>query len=258
MRIFISLIVLFSATAAASNKLTLVTEPFPPYFSPGLDKQGWLASTIQVSINNINMNNDLKFVNWARAQLLAKRDKGTILLGAYWRKDRAEHFFYSKPIAYVHTGLFSLKNTSNSQMTSLDKLRGYSIGVGRGYSVTPDFDVADYLEKHEFVDLRSALKLLSINKLDFVAGTKEIGMHWIRTAKPDEKLKHIVYLEPSLSRQSLHMVMSKSSPQNKLLLEQIHASFLSYIKSNSFADRMIAFGWKPREIEKYKSEISNQ
>jgi len=127
------------------------------------------------------------------------------------------------PIGESRTGFFKLKSREDIVFSGdLKTMTKYAIGVGRGYANSEEFDNADYLNKKIQDSTINCLKMLWVKRLELVAGGELIERYnMIHLLEPTYNgiNEGIVFMEPPLQVQYLHMAVSKKAPDYVRKLE---------------------------------------
>ena len=100
------------------------------------------------------------------------------MLAAFWTEERAKWAAFTKPVGQVTTGFFRRRSRGDITFDGqFPALAPYVIAVGKGYSVSEEFDQADYLKKTEITSSESALAMLFLGRVDLVAGVLEVDRY---------------------------------------------------------------------------------
>lgn len=249
--ILMSLIVTILIQPGAANAEKLfkaITEEQPPWASDTLKDQGWAWVLVKKAMENQGYTvPKLEFVAWKRAVEDSKKGKFDGLFLAFWTRERTEWFEYSLPITHTNVGFFRHKKRADIVFSgNLDSLKQYSIGVGRGYAITPAFDSAEYLDKHIQRDWKQGMKMLQKERLDLVVGNKETMIHIMSDLAKAERFRGIdtdlVFIQPSLQVNALYMAISKKAPNYKEKLRDLNAGLTALIHSGEYARLKKAYG----------------
>lgn len=154
---------------------------------------------------------ELELVPWARAVRCAKSGRCDGLYLSYHVEARTEWAAFSDPIGELRTGLFKLKS-SDISFETLEDLRPYRIGITRGAAVSDEFDSADFLQKDPVPHDSANIKKLLRGRVDMVVAAEPVLKHLIRTTLPEAEHDKFEFMSPHLSVQTLHMAISKNSP----------------------------------------------
>jgi len=199
----------------AADMFSLVTENSAPYYSEDLPEQGFLAEIVKTAAEKQGYAPRLTFTDWDSALNKARTGYYDALLGAYKTDERARWFYFSLPIAKSVSVLFKHKD-AHIVYGDLQDLKGYKIGVVRGYAISHAFDEATFLTK-VFVDTPAeGFNLLYKKDIDLMAGYKTDDLYRLQhILEPDQPgiSENIVVVEPVLKSTAMYVALSKKSKQ---------------------------------------------
>jgi len=192
---------------ASEKQITAVTEPWPPYMGPRLKDNGFLPEILVEAFDRSGYTVTVEFRPWARALSDVKKGDKDILCGAYYTQEREEFLAYSQPIGEVQDALF-MKEGRNITYQQLTDLKPYKIGVVRGASHGKAFDAADFLNKEEVTHNGQNIRKLLVDKIDVMAGPRDVINFIIKRDYP-QFIDKIVVVNPPLSTNKLYFGFSK-------------------------------------------------
>lgn len=206
--------------AAQARQITMCTLNWEPFYGEDLPRNGFFTELVREAFERGGHTVNVEFMPWARAMLEVKQGDREVLLGAYYSEERAETYHSSDPIYDAEVGLVAHRRVGIDSFSSLRDLSGYTIGHGRGFTVTEEFDNADYLDKEPAKDLAQNVKKLYAGRIDMIAGSFEN----IRYAaqQQDMDMDELVFLQPPLVESSLHIMISRAAPDGEELLADFH------------------------------------
>lgn len=231
----------------AQQKITIVTEDYPPFFGSTLKNNGWSWDLVETALKRVNYEPTLEFLPWARAVEGTKTGLYDGLLGAFWTEERTEWSVFSVPFAEVRTGFFKHMDRSDITYTgNLQELTQFTIGSGRGYSYSPAFDSADFLNKVETTDTKQALQMLWRGRVDLVAGNELVDKFTMISELemlPDYQQisRRIVFLEPPLHTNDLHLAISKQSPNHLKILRDFNRAMKAIFLDGTYQKILVKY-----------------
>lgn len=240
MRVFCVLMLLILSPLAKANEQSwhILTEPFPPYFSPELPNHGWMHDLVVAALNEKSIDVKIEYVAWSRAIRLTANGGAVAVLGAYKTEQRQQKYFYSRAIGKADTGFFAKSSLALNQPLKVNELKNYVIAKGEEYVV------ADWVESHpdlsftQTVDLVTSLYMLLRGRVDLVAGTKQVGEHWLRNhpkLSTQPKSSKIRFIEPAVASQLMYVAFGKKLPGNELRVKQFNDAMTDFV----FSDKLI-------------------
>lgn len=238
--VLVALSVLF-APAAHSRQLTMCTLNWEPFYGEDLPRNGFFTELVREAFERGGHTVNVEFMPWARAMIEVKQGDREVLLGAYYSDERAETYHASDPIYTAEVGLVAHRRAGIESFSSLRDLTDYTIGYGRGFTVTEEFDNADYLDKEPAKDLAQNVKKLYAGRIDMIAGS----FANIRYAAQQQgmDLGELVFLQPALVENSLHIMVSKATPDGEQLLADFHRGLREIREDGSYEQILREMGY---------------
>ena len=179
----LAIIVLLPVSSAvfSAEKLVFVTSQWwPPYkFVENGQIIGAHVDTLREVCKRLGYEVEIQLLPWARALQYATQGydvQGKQVDGIFSflkTEERTQSFYYPiESLGSVKSVLVAPKG-SNITVSSLNDLKGKTIGVVRGYSYTPEFDNDKTLAKQVAKDNTQLLNMLFKKRTDLVAGEEE-------------------------------------------------------------------------------------
>jgi polar amino acid transport system substrate-binding protein len=219
-----------------AQRVNMATLNWAPFYAEDLPRNGFFTALVRAAFEEAGHQTTTEFMPWARAKLEVEQGDREVLLGAYYNEQRAKTYHASESIYTTGVGLVALEGLGIQSFESLRDLSGYTIGYGRGFTVSEEFDNADYLNKEAEEDLALNVRKLYAGRIDLVAGSFE-NIRYI-AQQEGKDVDELVFLDPALKESSLHIMVSRAVPDGKNLLDQFHNG-LATIRSNGTYDRIL-------------------
>lgn len=202
-------LVLSSLVLGQEKAIVLATDPWEPHYGPDLPEGGYLTEICKQAFEKSGFKVEVRFVPWKRAFEWAKNGKYGGILGGFYKKEREEFFLYSSPISRSIMALYIKKGSFiPTKYKTLEDLKGYLIGVVRGYHYSDEFSAATYLTKREDVHSEKNLNLLFLGRIQIIAGDRLVLKSL--TNKFYQKYKgQLIELSPPLKENPLHIMISR-------------------------------------------------
>ncbi|UPW19564.1 transporter substrate-binding domain-containing protein [Agarivorans sp. TSD2052] len=149
-------------------------------------------------------------VPWKRQFLQLETGDLDLIIAAFYNQERGEKFIFSETIGVEYSSAFIRKDQAlnYNDVTSLMGKRGLQI-LGSSFGDQFDSYAGQHLTISEMPDLDRALKLVALQRADYLLYATHGGRLKIANTEYADLL---VDMQPSISRQLIYMVMSKSSP----------------------------------------------
>ena len=175
----------------------------------------------------------VEFLPWAEALNDVKNGRKDILCGVYYTTEREEFLAYSQPIAEAQDVLF-MKKVRNITYQEPTDLILYKIGVLRGAAHGKEFDAADFLNKEEVTTYGQNIRKLLVDKIDLMAGPRDVINFIIKRDYP-LFVDKIAVVNPPLSMNNIYLGFSKKVAGHQALLKDFSRG-LEIIKENGTYD----------------------
>ena len=236
MALVVALAVMAAAPAAEARRVVMATVPWAPLYDPGLEDDGFISELSRAAFRAGGHDTVLEFMPWARAMLEVRQGDRHVLMGAYYNEERAETYIFSDRIYTTSVGLVALKSLGVDSYNELRDLSGYTIGYGRGWATTEEFDNADYLDREVADNNVLNTRKLYAGRIDMIA------MNFDRFSKiaEDEGFDpdRAVFLDPPLQSSGLYLLVSRAIEDPEGLVEDFNEG-LETIRANGRYDEII-------------------
>ncbi len=231
-----ALALVVAAPAAEARRVIMATVPWAPFYDPGLEDDGFISEISRAAFSAAGHEAELEFMPWARAMLEVRQGDRHVLMGAYYTEERAETYIASDRIYTTSVGLVALQGLGVDSYDELRDLSEYTIGYGRGWATTDEFDNAEYLDKEAADNNVLNVRKLYAGRIDMIA------MNFDRFSKiaedegfdPDEA----VFLEPPLQSSGLYVMASRAIDDPETLIEEFNEG-LKAIRENGRYDEIV-------------------
>jgi len=237
---FISLLTL-SHSFANEKIINFVGAEFPPYAGKELDDMGMIPSLVKAALEPEGYKVIYEFRPFARALDEAKQGMQDAMAPIYKTNEREEYFAFSESLGETRTVFIKLKSVSISY-SKLEELKPYKIGIIANTSVSPEFDMSDFLIKDVVTNYDQNIKKLLGKRVDLVAGNEFVIFYNLKQFFTKEEYGQIEIMEPALLAQTNHVAFSKKNPNYLEVLNDF----------NKGLSRIIADGTYEKIVKKYK------
>lgn len=158
-----AVVFLFLLTAnASSESLDVVCDEWPPYQIVSKTKKvsGFSTEVVRAVFKRIDVTvNSLNAYPWKRALDNVETGKSHALFSANFSQERTAFAWYPDESLIDSPWVIWVKKDSGNHYTSLDDLKGKTVGVVNGYSYTKDF--------WDFVKLNKAFEGANSDEINF-------------------------------------------------------------------------------------------
>lgn len=236
MALVLALALIAAAPAAEARRVVMATVPWAPFYDPGLEDDGFISELSRAAFRAAGHDTELEFMPWARAMLEVRQGDRHVLMGAYYTDERAETYIASDRIYTTSVGLVALQDLGVTSYDELRDLSDYTIGYGRGWATTDEFDNADYLDKEAADNNVLNVRKLYAGRIDMIA------MNFDRFSKiaEDEGFDpgEAVFLDPPLQSSGLYILASRAIEDPEGLIEGFNEG-LETIRENGRYDEIL-------------------
>ena len=233
------LLVAFAALAplqAKARDLVMCTVPWAPFYGPELQQQGFITALSKAAFSAAGHDAEIQFMPWARAMLEVRQGDRHVLMGAYYTDERAENYIFTDRLYSTRVGLVAMKDLGVTEYDSLRDLQDYTIGYGRGWATTEEFDSAEYLDKEVADNNVLNVRKLYAGRIDMIA----MNFDRFRRIADEEGFDpdRAVFLDPALKESGLYMMVSRALADPQALAEDFNAG-LRQIRDNGRYDEIL-------------------
>jgi len=211
--------IIFAATGAmAGSPVKLVADVWPPYQIETRSGVSGLSTEIVTSVyKRLGVAElDIQTYPWKRAMAMAQFGEADALFSANYTKERTISLFYpDEPIIESPWVIWTSKETP---ISSLEDLKGRTIGVVLGYSYTHEFwkFIQDNCDVEHVSNDEINFKKLKMGRLDAIAAEYGNGLHLMkklnaRNIRPHPRVQ--------IKRDGLYIVFSKIRTSEEFVKE---------------------------------------
>lgn len=207
----ILLLILFAVSGFAADKtVTMIADPWAPYYSKDLPGHGFAADVIREALARKSYKVTFTVRPWKRSLKMVEEGKYDAIATAWYSDERAQKYTFSKPYGECRIVFFT-KKENPLQWNNFKDLKGKKIGVVRNYAYSPEFSQATFLQKDEADNIVINIKKLIKNRTDTILMDKYVGLYTLKKDFP-EQAGTIVYSDKPVSLNKLYCMFSKKVP----------------------------------------------
>jgi len=226
--------------AAQARPIEMNTVPWAPFYGPDLKGQGFITAVTQAAFEEAGHDAQIEFVPWARAMLETKQGDRDLLMGAYYSAERADTYAFSDVIYETKVGLVALRDLGVERFDSLRDLTDYTIGYGRGWATTEEFDNADYLDKEAAKNNVLNVRKLYEGRIDMIAMNFDRFNQIVREEGLDPQ--RAVFLEPALKTSGLYLMVSEAIDDTEQLVADFNQGIAALRESGRYQEILQRYG----------------
>ena len=244
MRLIIVLLSLFFSVGVGNGtEINIVTEHFPPYQIVENNKiqGGFSVEVVKELLDETGIEAPIIAYPWARAYRMSLNGENVLIFSMIRNEEREKHFKWVGSLIGTKDYYFwSLKNSKDIKINSLEEAKRYSIGVPR------DNYQHQFLKNNGFTNLSitddfdTALKMLYAQRIQAVMGSEISIAYRMRKLNLDYSMLKKHY-KIGQSWGDLSIAFSKNTPDELVTKFQLA---LMKIKNNGTYDRILK-SWIP-------------
>jgi len=234
--LWITLSLAFASPAPARDKIILATLDWEPYIGRQMKNQGYLAVLVRQAFELSDIDVEIQFHQWSRVIGLAKKGRVDGYFPEYYAHSITSYARFSDPIPAGPLGLFS-RNELKIKFTTLEDLRGYRIGIVKGYVNSREFDRTNFLDKHPVKDDLSNLRLLLAGRVDLMVADKYVGFHLLKRHMA-KKMADIKFLPTILEQKDIFVCISTKGHRAHIFLDTFNKG-LRQMKTDGTLDILL-------------------
>ena len=243
---------LISGAQAEPVRLT-TGDDFPPYTGAALPEGGLATAIVIAAFAHLNQEVALEYRPWKRGYEETKAGEFLATYPYVQSPDRLEDFLYSDPIFTYERILFERKHPIASQWPG--DLKGERLCIPIGYEIPGPIEdkvIGGNLVHIKPSSMDACFKLLFHNRTDFVLSDRILGLSIARTYFGDG-LKQLVEIKPPVTRQSAHLIISRSNPAGLKAITDFNQALASLREAGEL-DRLIALRTGAAAVEEPVAE----
>lgn len=206
--IFLFIILTFSTTCLAKEKIQIITDAWPPYvFEESGTPTGFDYEVMMAVLQRMGYEVDFQFLPWKRCVEMIKTQQADGILDISRNEERTAFMhFPNEPLSESTSVLFHLKSRQYT-FASLEDLKGLTIGTILGYKYSnTEFLEADYFVREPVKSEEQNFRKLIHGRIDLLLTNRNVGLF---TAKKMGLLDKISYLPKPLSSGSNYLAFAK-------------------------------------------------
>lgn len=202
-----------------------------------LPHQGFVSRIVTEAFRLEGVAVQYEFYPWARAYHVARNGAVDASIGWYRTEEREQDFLFSEPVFVESQVLFFLKDKP-LRWSSLDDLRGLSIGATLGYTYGEKFkelEESKALEVQRTGSDEQNLRKLLAGRVQGVVLSRAVGTRLLQSLG-GKVSQRITYDPRPVNSGSLHVIFPKSSAHSTAWLAQFNRG-LRALKASGAAER---------------------
>ncbi len=220
--IIILLTLLFAPQAQAAD-LKLAASSWPPYTGKDLPGNGLAIAIVRQAFDRAGYSTSVTIESWPRTLKGVKLGIYDVIAAAWYTKERAKSYTFSKPYLSNSMRLIKRKD-AKLRIASLADLSGLRVGIVRDYAYGEEFDRAVHFVKIPQNHVIQNLLMLVNGKIDLTVGDELTLRHQIMEFMPSRK-DLLEFMPNAIAFKDLHIAVSKRNPQHTKIVTGFNSAF---------------------------------
>lgn len=228
--------ILFSVTACAAAEtnppIRLASSDYQPYYGPHAAHQGPLAELINTAFASQKVVSSIEFMTWSEALRQAQTPAYAGLVCGWDHPQRRQQYLFSSPLYYNELRFFAYQKIRERNLSVL-ATQLPRLGLVKDYAYPDGVRQAGFATTIVDTD-QALLDLLLQHKVDVILSDSATTQYWLQQQPLETQLQ----IQPSqqvLARKSMHLLISKSYPNARQLLQQFERGLQLLEKNGRWA-----------------------
>jgi len=245
MKYLIIFAVLFLSMLSTAEKITVLTEEFPPFsYTENGKITGASTEIVEAVFKEAGIDYEIKVLPWARAINEAQREKNSALYSTMRLPEREKLFKWIGEITVPGYSVYALKYRTDIEIKTMEDLKKYKIGTVKDDSREQFFINKGFVIGKNIDQIAGSeatvqnLKKLEIKRIDLWPMPDAVAEYIVRQQgkDPDQLIRKVYALE-ELSKTGLYLAMHKDTPD--VVVIKLQTAFKK-LKKSGFINRVLA------------------
>jgi polar amino acid transport system substrate-binding protein len=233
--LFASLLLFSLCASGAERTLVAAADPWPPFADEKTPEGGLSLEIIRAAYKTQQIDVDMRYVPWARAEAGVKQGTYDILINVWHTEARAADLFFSTPYA-VNTIKFIKRKGDPFEFDGIESLEGKLLGTVRGYGYGEALVNPTRFVREDANDFVTNVRKLASRRIDLTL-EDEIVARFILAKDEPRLLEQIEFTKKAFSANPLHLASDLKSPKHREIVESFNKGY-EIIKANGTLERI--------------------
>ena len=226
-----------AGTARAEGLSIAACANYAPYSDAALPENGFASDLAQQIMREAGYAVTVAVIPWVRA-LETTEGGGFDMLVPVWRtEERAQLMMFSNPIAQSRL-VFVKPAGSPFEYSSLDDLRGLSVGIVTGYAYDAAFLASPLFQRPAVNDIVLNLKMVAAHRINLTLDD-ELTLRFIIRTKAPELASQLALTQGVLSEQPLYVTVSRKRADAEQLIAAFNAGLARMRRDGRYAQLLV-------------------
>ncbi|WP_285409523.1 transporter substrate-binding domain-containing protein [Pseudomonas sp. FR229a] len=240
--------------AARGEKLRIVTEPWAPYvYEQGGQNLGLDYETTAIVFKRLGIEVEWQFLPWKRCLSMLETGQADGALDIFHSAERDATLLYpSEPLSDVEFVMF-YANDRPHPFSTLDQLKGLTIGTSPGYLYSADFSQSQLFSREPAPTHEANFGKLVRGRIDLLITDRRVGQHLL-----DElNIRDLITENPTvISRQSQFLAVRRNAGMD-LLVQRFGAELKRFKREPAYAELSARYGAAPVDSASLRSATAS-
>ena len=237
-------VILFTCLSftARAEKLRIVTEPWAPYvYEENGKKLGLDYETTAIVFKRQGIEVEWQFLPWKRCLSMLEQGQADGALDIFHSVERDATLLYpSEPLSQVQFVMF-YANARPHPFSTLDGLRGLSVGTSPGYLYSTDFSESTLFTREPAPSHEANFGKLVRGRIDLLITDRRVGQHLIDELNLRDEITENPLI---ISEQSQYLAVRRNAGMD-LLVQRFGAELKRFKREPAYAELSARYGAGP-------------
>ncbi len=230
-RIWIALLLFFGTLPAYGQTVTMAAGEWIPFTSETMEDHGEFTHRVTRVFQEMGIEPDYRFYPWSRCFDAVVKGRVWAAFPYAYTPERADKVWYSEPLSCSRTLFFYYDAAGVRKPPTfhqLSDLKPYRLGGVNGYYYEVMFKEAGLAVEYVNKEIYGMEKLIR-GRIDLMPVNERVAWHLIHTHFR-QYADNFKVISPSLTENSLHLIVSKAFPGSRELLMEFNAALKKCIE----------------------------
>ena len=223
----------FLSFTVFAESISLVGNSWPPYVNKTHAKKGLVMEIVTTALQQKGYQSRMSIEDWPRALEGIEIGIFDVVVAIWKTPEREKKLLYSKPYLVNQIKFIKMKSTEVKYQT-LDDLKGYLIGVVKGYAYDEKFNHSQALIKIPKNHIIQNLLKLTQGEIDLTLGDERAIRYEINQYMSGYA-DRLEFLSKPLSKRGLYIAVSKQHPNAKKIISDFDQSIETMLENGTIA-----------------------
>lgn len=232
---------------ARGERLRIVTEPWAPYvYEENGQAKGLDYETTAIVFQRLGIEVEWQFLPWKRCLAMLEQGQADGALDIFHSSQRDDNLLYpDEALSEVEFVLFYAKAHPHP-FSSLDDLRGLTVGVSPGYQYNPAFNESRLFKHEPAPSHESNFGKLALGRVDLVITDRRVGQHVLHALNLQEQ---IAQYPTVISRNRQYLALRRNAGMD-LLMQRFSAELKRFKHEPAYAQLNARYTGLPDAVKK--------